>query len=140
MKHVQESLARLVFHYPEAGHNGGTLNGVARDYFEDLTEDRTSAEEFADAVKLARRRCKFFPKIADIIELREELRAAPIRKPVAGLIEAESLVKTPEMMEEGKRNCKIVRLMLEHGISNEAAEKMLNKTERPKPQLRVVGE
>lgn len=133
---VQELIAGLVYHYPEAGHNGATLRGICEDYFEDFTEDRTSAEEFTQIVKLARKRCKFFPKVSDLMELRNELRANPIRKPVSGLIEEESLVKTPEMMEAGKRNCKLISMMLKYGISHEDAQKkMLNDA----PQLRVVG-
>lgn len=142
LRDVQASLAKLCSHYPEAGHNGDSLRQISADYFEDLTDDRTSSEEFAEVVKLARRRCKFFPKIADIIELRNELRANPTRKPVAGLIEEESMVKTPEMMEAGRLNCKIVQVMLDLGISDtEAREIVLSgKMEiNEKPTLRVVG-
>lgn len=131
---------RLISHYPEAAHTGATLRAISTDYFEDLTEDRTSQEEFLQVVKLARRRCKFFPKVSDIIELRNELRnelrANPPRKPVAGLIEEESMVKTPEMIETGKLNCKLIALMLEHGISHTEAGAMLVNE---KPTLLVVG-
>ncbi len=140
MADVQMALVRLYSHYPESGHDLDGLQQIAADYFEDLTDDRTSQEEFLQVVKLARRRCKFFPKIADIIELRNELRANPIRKPVAGLIAEESLVKTPEMIAAGKRNCEIVGLMLAHGIDEKEAGKMLDGMEKPRPQLRVVGE
>ena len=106
-----------------------TLKRLCVDYFEDLTEDRTSAEEFAQVVKLARRRCGFFPKTSDLIKLRDELRSNPILKPVAGLIEEESLVKTPEMIESGKRNCKLIALMLKYGIGHTEAGEMLIKEE-----------
>ena len=140
LRDVQAALAKLYSHYPEAGHNGDSLRQISADYFEDLTDDRTSAEEFADAVKLARRRCKFFPKIADIIEFRNELRANPIRKTVAGMIGEESLVKTPEMMEEGRFNCKVVSVMLDRGVSDTEAREIVLAEEKQRPQLRVVGQ
>lgn len=123
---------RLVSHYPEAGHTGATLKSICTDYFDDLTEDRTSAEEFAAVVRMARRRCQFFPKVSDLIKLRDEVRANPICKPVAGLIEEESLVKTPEMIESGKRNCKLIALMLKYGIGHTEAGEMLIKEETEK--------
>jgi len=121
---VQAALAKLYSHYPEAGHNGDSLRQISADYFEDLTDDRTSQAEFLQAVKLARRRCKFFPKIADIIELRNELRANPIRKPVAGLIE-ESMERTPEMQAEGELNLEIIRVMISQHVNPEEAREIV---------------
>jgi len=137
---VQESLMRLVSHYPEAGHTGATLRVIASDYFEDLTEDRTSQEEFLQVVKLARRRCSFFPKVSDIIKLRDEIRANPPKKPVAGLIEEEAWVDTPEANAARIFAKKVVAVMLDKGISDTEAREIVLAEEKPRPQLRVVGQ
>lgn len=137
---VQSALAKLCSHYPEAGHNGDSLRQISADYFEDLTDEGVTAGQFSQAIKMARRRCKFFPKVVEILECVAEIRKNPPRQPVAGLIADESLVKTQEMMATGKRNCAIVRLMLRHGISTEDAEKMLDAEEKKPPRLRILGE
>jgi len=42
------------------------LRMLAEDWFEDL-KNKMGEESFVASVKLARQRCKFFPKVADII-------------------------------------------------------------------------
>jgi len=75
---VQIELFGLLRHYPEAGINGETLNALAGGYLEDLqAEGCFSAAEFTRAVKLARRRCQFFPKVVDLLTCWREVLAQP---------------------------------------------------------------
>jgi hypothetical protein len=67
LKSVQRILANYVLHYPEAGQNGESLVALANDYFEDLRDENVSDELFLIAARNARKVCRFFPKIADIL-------------------------------------------------------------------------
>jgi len=67
LKSVQRILANYVLHYPEAGQNGESLVVLANDYYEDLRDENISDELFLIAAKNARKVCRFFPKIADIM-------------------------------------------------------------------------
>ncbi len=68
LKDVQLGLVTLALHYPEAGHSEATLMALAKDYLEDLTAEGFDAERFSRAVSMARRRCRYFPKIVDLLE------------------------------------------------------------------------
>ncbi len=73
------ALLKLVVHYPEAGHTGETIALISEDYFEDLTSEQVALNQFQAAMKIVRKRCKFFPKVADILEAKEEYCRNPER-------------------------------------------------------------
>lgn len=43
------------------------LKLLSREYFEDLQSENVTSEEFEFASREARKRCSFFPKVADIL-------------------------------------------------------------------------
>ncbi len=122
---VQKALISYLPHYPESGHNGETLRRLAVDYLEDIQEEGMSSLEFDLAVKHARRRCQFFPKVADLISSCCELRANPPKKKVVALIEEQSTVETPEMREAVKKNRAIIAQIIKHEITLEEAEEQM---------------
>jgi len=121
---VQSALAKLSLHYPEAGLTGEVIMELANDYLDDLRDERVSAREFDQAVRTARKRCNFFPKIADILAACKDDRMRP-RQNVAALIEEKSTVDTPEMLAAGKKNCQIISLMLKKKLTQEEALKKM---------------
>lgn len=74
---VDRGLVQLLPHYPEAGHNGKSISILADDWFDLLSEEDVSSTEFAAALRQAKKRCRFFPKLADLMENIREIRANP---------------------------------------------------------------
>lgn len=64
---VQLELMHLRLHYPEAARSVEEMAMLCVDYLEDCSYMGES--DFIEAVKSARKKCKFFPKIAEIIEI-----------------------------------------------------------------------
>ena len=65
---VLTEMLGMLRRYPESGYNAETVAILAGEYFEDLTaEGCFSAQEFLAAVKLARRRCQYYPKVVDLL-------------------------------------------------------------------------
>lgn len=62
---VIKTLVRLLSHYPNCGHSEETLQVVAEDWYETFHQNYTDAE-FVEAVKVARRQCRFFPTEKDV--------------------------------------------------------------------------
>ncbi|MDH4318555.1 MAG: hypothetical protein OEV64_09220 [Desulfobulbaceae bacterium] len=109
------------------------------EYLEDFEDMGWTAENFLAAVRMARKRVEGIPSISELVSCHEEICRNPPRKPVAWLIGEDSLVKTPEMMEEGRFNCKVVSVMLSRGVSDKEAREIVLAEEKQGPHLRVVG-
>lgn len=55
--------------FPESGYSAQELELLADEWLEDLRDEGVrSAETFVKAVKLVRRRSKFFPKVSEVLE------------------------------------------------------------------------
>lgn len=66
-------MIRLSFHYPNSGHTENGIEIIAEDWGMDFSAARVSQENFSRMVILARRRCKFFPSLADMLEFSREI-------------------------------------------------------------------
>jgi len=43
------------------------LDFLAKEYFEDMESENVTAEEFDSACRVVRKKCTFFPKVAEIL-------------------------------------------------------------------------
>jgi len=68
LKEVQTALAKLINHYPEAGHNSKTIIRLADDWLDLLSEDNVTSNQFSQGVRWSVKNCRFFPKVADVLE------------------------------------------------------------------------
>ncbi len=107
---VMVELQKLALYYRDVGVDKKTLPILSDMYMEDLTG--MSCEEFVGAVRLARKRCRFFPKAVDILEAAQEWRtlheggrSEPSKLPPA---------LSQEQMEQNKAHCRRIMAMLRH--------------------------
>lgn len=112
---VQRALSKLANHYPEAGYNGKTLISLAADWFDLLSEEKVTQKQFSAGVRHAVKTCRFFPKLADVLEGVRSYREAPTR--ISGTmtlrIEADTATAENLTAEERARNKERVRLITE---------------------------
>ena len=110
---VQRALAKLLNHYPEAGHNSSTISRLSVDWFDLLSEEKITQKQFSAGMRHAVKTCRFFPKLVDVLDgvrvYRESL-PMPIR---SGALQIEDHTATAENWtpEEVERNKKRVRLI-----------------------------
>lgn len=74
---ILRELTPLLVLYPEAGHNGNTIPALAEQWRDLLADEDVAEAEFLWAVRRAKKKCRFFPKIADIMEGVTEYREHP---------------------------------------------------------------
>lgn len=74
---IAQQLRPFLVLYPEAGHNGASLALLAGEWHDLLTEEDVQADEFVAAMRRVKKRCRFFPKIADVLEGVRDLREHP---------------------------------------------------------------
>jgi hypothetical protein len=110
------------------------------EYLEDFEDMGWSAENFLTAVRMARKRYEGIPAVHELIACHEEICRNPPKKPVAGLIEEEAWVDTPEANAARIFAKKVVAVMLDKGISDTEAREIVLAEEKQRPQLRVVGQ
>lgn len=70
---VEAAAFRLSRHYPNSGITEDGLVDIIEDWHMDFNQCRISPEMFARMVILARRRCKFFPVIAEMLDFYREI-------------------------------------------------------------------
>ena len=61
----------------EAGYTNDQLAFLSREYFEDLQSEGVTSRQFEAAEKDVRKRCRFFPKMADFLEAVQRVREKP---------------------------------------------------------------
>ncbi len=119
----------LMAHYPESGHNGTTLGSVANDYFDDLLSEYVSSNEFKFAIVQVRKKCKFFPKMADILEAVNEYRKNPPPSKTVRIAEdcGQEAPLTPEQIERNKKRYWILSQISSGRISYEEGTKKIEE-------------
>lgn len=119
---LNEQLGRLAALYPEAGHNGKTLRIVAEEWAALLHAEEASERELMDALAVVKRRCRFFPKTADLKEALDWVREHPPRIPESRrLPEADSR----PMSEKAKRAAEIIAAQLTKRITPQEASRQI---------------
>jgi len=71
--HVAKTLIAMAIRFPSAGYTPDQLRLLSREYHEDLV-DEMCKEDFDAAIRIVRKRAKFFPTVAEIIEACQEVK------------------------------------------------------------------
>ena len=94
---------------------------LAKEYYDDLVEERISSGLFDEIVKLVRRRNTFFPKMVDILDCREEAEQEIRRKKTWQPVERKQIEPPPASNEFGLLCIKNINLMLSGKITQDEA-------------------
>lgn len=125
---ITRQLAPLIVLYPEAGHNGETLNFLAELWQDLLADEDVSEPEFLWAMRRAMKKCRFFPKIADIMEGVDKYREEPPTKvtyPAHMLPQQSAVALSPEEIARNKAKLEVIKLQLARQITTEEAEQRI---------------
>lgn len=97
--------------FREAGYANEQLARLSQEYFEDLQSEGVTERQFEAAANSARKRCRFFPKMCDILQAVQEYRERP-PLPKGGIAQIESTSSrhdlTPEERRRDKARMKII--------------------------------
>lgn len=119
---VQLALAKLLNHYPESGHNATSIGKLAFDWFDLLTEEEVTQPQFSAGVRHAVKNCRFFPKLADVLDGVKGHREKPNQRKDRPLLEASTASLrnfTPEEIERNKERVQIILDVLSKKMSCE---------------------
>lgn len=119
--------------YPEAGHNGQTLPHLAEQWADLLADEDVAEPEFVWAMRRAKKKCKFFPTIADILEGVTEYREHPPARVDAAhrLPQASVVPLSPEEIERNKQCIGILAEQAARKITAEEAATRMAKLGHP---------
>lgn len=120
---IANEIKPLLVLYPEAGHNGATLVILAEQWQDLLADDAVDEAEFIWAMRWVKRHCRFFPKIADILEgVRAYREHPPATVDAKQRLAEESMVPvTPEERARNRKRIAVMLAQLSHQISPEEA-------------------
>lgn len=126
---ILRELFPLLVLYPEAGHNGNTISVLAEQWRDLLADEDVSEPEFLWAVRRAKKKCRFFPKPADILEGVNEYRERlPDRVDEARRLPQSSAVAlSPEEIRRNKERLEIIAMQAAKKISPEDATRRLSR-------------
>ena len=109
---VQRALAKLLNHYPEAGHNSSTISKLALDWFDLLREEGVTQAQFSAGMRYSVKNCRFFPKLADVLGGVRVYREKPIQGQNRPLLEGNTTSTMNFTSEEIERNKKRTQIVL----------------------------
>jgi hypothetical protein len=119
-------LCNLSLRYPEAGYSPEQLLVLSQGFFEDLSDECIDFESFSRYVRECRKTSKFFPKMKQIIEIRDkEYEFLAIRRREEKNRIAIAQYSEDPSEEEVERNLKyleVIKKMLSGDISMEQAQ------------------
>ena len=122
-KLIASEIKPLLVLYPEAGHNGATLVLLAEQWQDLLADDAVTEAEFVWSMRRAKKHCRFFPKIADILEGVRAYREHPPATVDAKhrLAEESTVPLTPDEKARNRKRIAVMLAQLSHQISPEEA-------------------
>ena len=119
-------MKRLSLLYPQAGHNAESLNVVAWEWARMLDDLGANNVEFADAMAVVKRRCRFFPTPADVAEALRWVREHPPRVPEERRLEAYSFgPDSEERRQKTQQAIAIITAQLTKQITPEEASRRI---------------
>ena len=89
--------------------------------------ENVTLEEFASAIHRAKLKCKFFPKVADIMEFVQYSREHPIASKSVQISNESYAQLTDEEIERNKKRIRVILDQLAGKITKEASEKMMQE-------------
>jgi hypothetical protein len=121
---VKKAVYSWSIRFREAGYANEQLARLSQEYFEDLQSEGVTERQFEAAANSARKRCRFFPKMCDILQAVQEYRERP-PQPKGGIEQIESTSSrhdlTPEEVERNKARLKTITDMLAGKLSADEA-------------------
>jgi len=111
---VEMAVGNWKVRFREANHTPEEIVFIIAEYYEDLVDEKVSRKEFDHATKVVRRRCKFFPTVADILEAVKEYRTNPPKQNHPQLEEPEL---TPEQIEKNQKRFAILEKQIAGDLS-----------------------
>lgn len=87
--------------FREAGYANEQLARISHEYHEDLVSEHVTTDEFEDAARAVRKRCRFFPKMVDLLAAVEDRRRQQPAAPTASsAIQIEAVTSHHDLTEE----------------------------------------
>ncbi len=122
---VKRAVYSWSIRHPEAGYTNEQLARIAHEYHEDLVSEGVTAREFEAVAREARKRCRFFPKMVDLLDAAQQHRKRPPEQPASGAIQIEDVTShhdlTPEEIERNKARVRAISDMLAGRITMDEA-------------------
>ena len=131
LQEVKRAVYSWSIRHPEAGYTNEQLARLSQEYFEDLVSEGATSRQFQAAALATRKRCRFFPKMVDILEGLSRYRERPPEQKPTGAPQIEDVTSchdlTPEEIEKNKARVKAITDMLAGKISIVEALAMVDK-------------
>lgn len=127
---VKRAVYSWSIRFKSAGHTLDQLSRLSTEYLEDLQSEGVTLRQFEAAALSVRKRCRFFPSMADILEAVKEYRANP---PVAtsGALQIAEVTSnhdlTPEELERNEERVRLITEALAGRLSFEEAEREVER-------------
>ena len=87
--------------FREAGYANEQLARISHEYHADLVSEHVTTGEFEDAARAVRKRCRFFPKMVDLLAAVEDRRRQQPAAPTASsAIQIEAVTSHHDLTEE----------------------------------------
>jgi hypothetical protein len=106
------------------------LARLSTEYLEDLQSEGVTLRQFEAAALTVRKRCRFFPSMADILDAVKEYRANP-PAPAGGALQIADVTskhdQTPEELERNQKRIRMIAEALAGRMSFDAAEREVER-------------
>jgi hypothetical protein len=132
---VKRAVYSWSIRFKSAGYGNDQLSRLSTEYLEDLQSEGVTLRQFEAAALSVRKRCRFFPSMADILDAVKEYRANP---PVAtsGALQIADVTSrhdlTPEELERNQKRVQMIAEALAGRMSFEEAEREVKRMEHIK--------
>ena len=98
---VKRAVYSWSIRFREAGYANEQLARISHEYHEDLVSEHVTTGEFEDAARAVRKRCRFFPKMVDLLAAVEDRRRQQPAAPTASsAIQIEAVTGHHDLTEE----------------------------------------
>lgn len=116
---VKRAVYSWSIRFRSAGYGPEQLAWLSDEYFDDLQSEYVTKAQFDAAARMVRKRCRFFPTMADVLEAVQEIRRnpqlmAPVSSDVAQIEEhtAKRDNLTPEEIARNQERLNYIKEML----------------------------
>lgn len=116
-------MERIRHHYRVDGLTIDDIDGLSKDYFEDLARNRCSLKELSEIFPAARRKCKYFPLIPELLEFLAEIRT---HREISRVSLPEPN-RTEEEIKKGKEGVSVINQILRGEITEEEGQKKIKE-------------
>ena len=131
---VKRAVYSWSIRFREAGYANEQLARISHEYHEDLVSEHVTTDEFEDAARAVRKRCRFFPKMVDLLAAVEDRRRQQPAAPTASsAIQIEAVTSHHDLTEEeirrNKRRIQAITDMLAGKIKMDDAIDVIRNSE-----------